>query len=91
MAIAPADADVTCIIYATADSHFTNNFKIVTHWKIFLRALDELTKEAVGYFMWLHLLKIFNNLILKGKDSMSSPIYNAEWMTEDAVYNLMHL
>ncbi|KAI1732875.1 putative WD repeat-containing protein F47D12.9 [Ditylenchus destructor] len=45
MAIAPADSDVTVILYATANSFISASQKIVTCCNIFLRAVDQLTKE----------------------------------------------
>uniref|UniRef100_A0A915CYT9 Uncharacterized protein n=1 Tax=Ditylenchus dipsaci TaxID=166011 RepID=A0A915CYT9_9BILA len=71
MTIAPADSDVTVMIYATANSYVSNSYnsyKIITRCKVFLKAVDQLTKE-------------------EGKDSMSSPIYNAEWMTNEHIWS----
>lgn len=68
MLLAPADSDVTCILYATADSVISNNYRINTSCKVFLKPVDHLTKE-------------------EGKESMTSPIYNAEWSTKEPIWS----
>lgn len=47
MLLAPADSDVTCILYATANSFYSNDHRIITSCSVFLKPVDQLTKEEV--------------------------------------------
>uniref|UniRef100_A0A914DX27 Uncharacterized protein n=1 Tax=Acrobeloides nanus TaxID=290746 RepID=A0A914DX27_9BILA len=45
MMIAPIDTEVTCLLYASANSHFNANHQVVTTCNVYLKPIIELTKD----------------------------------------------
>uniref|UniRef100_A0A183CIS0 WD_REPEATS_REGION domain-containing protein n=1 Tax=Globodera pallida TaxID=36090 RepID=A0A183CIS0_GLOPA len=76
MVLAPADRDVTCLLFATAHSVYQEQQrsvgscpKIVTECTVNLRPIEF-------------------NLSEEGRESMSSPIYNAQWTSTEPIWSL---
>ncbi|KAL3102028.1 hypothetical protein niasHS_003437 [Heterodera schachtii] len=76
MVLAPADRDVTCLLFATARSFYQEQQhsvgscpKIVTKCTVNLRPIEF-------------------NLSEEGRESMSSPIYNAHWTSTEPIWSL---
>uniref|UniRef100_A0A914HYS1 Uncharacterized protein n=1 Tax=Globodera rostochiensis TaxID=31243 RepID=A0A914HYS1_GLORO len=75
MVLAPADRDVTCLLFATARSVYQEQQSVGSCPKI-------VTKCTVN------LRPIEFNLSEEGRESMSSPIYNAQWTSTEPIWSL---
>uniref|UniRef100_A0A915P250 Uncharacterized protein n=3 Tax=Meloidogyne TaxID=189290 RepID=A0A915P250_9BILA len=74
MVLAPADRDVTCLLFATASSFYNS-------------VCDKFPPRIVTKCN-VHLRPIEFNLSEEGRESMSSPIYNSEWTSTEPIWSL---
>ncbi|KAF7638600.1 WD_REPEATS_REGION domain-containing protein [Meloidogyne graminicola] len=74
MVLAPADRDVTCILFATASS--------------FYNSINDKCPPRIVTKCNVHLRPIEFNLSEEGRESMSSPIYNSEWTSTEPIWSL---
>ncbi|KAL7075916.1 hypothetical protein ACQ4LE_004413 [Meloidogyne hapla] len=74
MVLAPADRDVTCLLFATASS--------------FYNSINDKCPPRIVTKCNVHLRPIEFNLSEEGRESMSSPIYNSEWTSTEPIWSL---